>query len=136
MKDKINSVIKYGESYRPFAPSVKFEDADKYFEVPAGYECFFMEKVIPVKISYREKLPAITHVDGSARLHTVKKEHNPLFYDLLNEFEKISKYPILLNTSFNLNGEPIVNTPQDALNTFSNSNLDYLLLQNYLITKN
>tara|TARA_B110000014_G_scaffold55285_1_gene37339 strand:+ start:8960 stop:10672 length:1713 start_codon:yes stop_codon:yes gene_type:complete len=136
MKDKINSVIKYRESYRPFAPSVKFEDADKYFEVPAGYECFFMEKVIPVKISYREKLPAITHVDGSARLHTVKKEHNPLFYDLLNEFEKISKYPILLNTSFNLNGEPIVNTPQDALNTFSNSNLDYLLLQNYLITKN
>jgi len=135
MKDKINSIIKYRESYRPFAPSVKFEDAHKYFEVPIGYECFFMEKVIPVKTSYREKLPAITHVDGSARLHTVKKEHNPLFYDLLNEFERISSYPILLNTSFNLNGEPIVNTPQDALNTFSNSNLDYLLLQKFLISK-
>ena len=136
MKDKINSVIKYRESYRPFAPSVKFEDAEKYFEVPTGYECFFMEKVIPVKMSYRKKLPAVTHIDGSARLHTVKKEHNPIFYDLLNEFEKISGYPILLNTSFNLNGEPIVNTPQDALNTFSNSNLDYLLLQKFLIKKN
>ena len=97
---------------------------------------FLYGKVIPVKMSYRKKLPAVTHIDGSARLHTVKKEHNPIFYDLLNEFEKISGYPILLNTSFNLNGEPIVNTPQDALNTFSNSNLDYLLLQKFLIKKN
>ncbi len=136
MKDKINSVIKYRESYRPFAPSVKFEDADKYFEVPNGYECFFMEKVIPVKVEYRKKLPAITHVDGSARLHTVKKEHNALFYDLLDKFEEISEYPILLNTSFNLNGEPIVNTPHDALNTFFNSNLDYLVLENFLVSKN
>ena len=98
MTEKINSVIKYRESYRPFAPSVKFEDADKYFEVPNGYECFFMEKVIPVKVEYRKKLPAITHVDGSARLHTVKKGHNALFYDLLDKFEEISEYPILLIT--------------------------------------
>ena len=135
MKDKINSMIKYREEYRPFAPSVIHEESHKYFEVPKNYECFFMEKVIPVKESFRDKLPAITHVDGTARLHTVKHEHNESFYGLLNEFKKITSFPILLNTSFNTNGEPIVNTPNDALKTFSKSGLEYLALNDFLIKK-
>ena len=135
MKDKINSMIKYREEYRPFAPSVIYEESHKYFEVPKNYECFFMEKVIPVKESFRDKLPAITHIDGTARLHTVKYEHNENFYDLLNEFKKITSFPILLNTSFNTNGEPIVNTPNDALKTFSKSGLEYLVLNDFLIKK-
>ena len=135
MKDKINSMIKYREEYRPFAPSVIHEESHKYFEVPKNYECFFMEKVIPVKESFRDKLPAITHIDGTARLHTVKYEHNENFYDLLNEFKKITSFPILLNTSFNTNGEPIVNTPNDALKTFSKSGLEYLVLNDFLIKK-
>ena len=94
-----------------------------------------MEKVIPVKESFRDKLPAITHIDGTARLHTVKYEHNENFYDLLNEFKKITSFPILLNTSFNTNGEPIVNTPNDALKTFSKSGLEYLVLNDFLIKK-
>ena len=135
MKDKINSIIKYREKYRPFAPSVIYEESHKYFEVPKNYECFFMEKVIPVKESFRDKLPAITHIDGTARLHTVKYEHNESFYDLLNEFKKITSFPVLLNTSFNTNGEPIVNTPNDALKTFSKSGLEYLVLNDFLIKK-
>ena len=94
-----------------------------------------MEKVISVKESFRDKLPAITHVDGTARLHTVKHEHNENFYDLLNEFKMITSFPILLNTSFNINGEPIVNTPNDALKTFSKSGLEYLVLNDFLIKK-
>jgi len=135
MKDKINLIIKHREEYRPFAPSVIYEESHKYFDVPKNYECFFMEKVISVKESFRDKLPAITHVDGTARLHTVKHEHNENFYDLLNEFKTITSFPILLNTSFNINGEPIVNTPNDALKTFSKSGLEYLVLNDFLIKK-
>ena len=135
MKNKINSIIKYRESYRPFAPSILFEKAHIYFEVPKGYECNFMEKVIPVKKKYRDKLPAITHVDGSGILHTVQKQHNEKFYNVLSELEKLTGYPIVLNTSFNINGEPIVQSPDDALNTFYNSGLGYLVINNFLVEK-
>lgn len=135
MKDRINSIIKYRESYRPFAPSVLHEKAHIFFDVPEGYECNFMEKVVPVKEKYREELPAITHVDGSARLHTVKKQHNDKFHDIICEVEKLTEYPIVLNTSFNINGEPIVLSPDDALNTFYNSGLEFLIMSTFLIEK-
>jgi carbamoyltransferase len=135
IKDRINSIIKYRESYRPFAPAVVFEDASKFFEVENNYECHFMEKVVPVQKGYRDKLPAITHVDGSGRLQTVKKDHNERFYNIISEVGKISGFPIVLNTSFNINGEPIVQSPDDALNTFFNSGLTHLVLGKYLIQK-
>ncbi len=135
IKDEINSIIKYRESYRPFAPAIIYEKSHEYFDVEEGYECFFMEKVVPVRLDYRHKLPAITHVDGSARLQTVKKEHNEKFYNILLEIGKISNFPIALNTSFNINGEPIVNSPDDALTTFFNSGLKYMVINDFLIQK-
>ncbi len=135
IKDKINSIIKYREGYRPFAPAVPFDRAPEYFEVGEGYECHFMEKVVQVRAEFREKLPGITHVDGSGRLQTVKREHNPRFHDLIVETGKLSGFPMVLNTSFNINGEPIVQSPDDALNTFFNSGLTHLVLGKYLVTK-
>jgi carbamoyltransferase len=135
MKDKINSMIKYRESYRPFAPAALFEKAHEYFEIPVGYECHFMEKVVMIRPEYRGQLPAVTHVDGSGRLQTVAKEQNQRFFEIIEEFEKISGLPIVLNTSFNINGEPITLSPDDALNTFFNSGLRYLVMENFLVSK-
>ena len=134
-KDLINSSIKYREKYRPFAPSVIEEKADKFFDVKKGYKCRYMEKVIKVKPEYRNKLSAVTHYDGTGRLQTVSKKENIDFYNILSEFEKLSGFPILLNTSFNMNGEPVVNNPEDALNTFFNCKLKTMVIGNYLIKK-
>mgnify|MGYP003645893989 CR=1 FL=1 len=135
VKDRINSMIKYRESYRPFAPVCHQEKSHLYFDVDSDYECLFMEKVIPVRKKYRKSLAAITHVDGSGRLQTIKREQNKLFYDLISKFEKLSNLPIVLNTSFNINGEPIACSPDDALNTFYNSGLKYLRMGNFLLKK-
>ena len=135
IKDKINGIIKYREKYRPFAPAVLIEEASKFFEVSKGFECNYMEKVVQIKKEFQEKLPAVTHVDGSGRIQTVSKNHNPFFYDLISEFSKITNFPILLNTSFNVNNEPIVCSIDDALNTFFNSGLKRLLINNFLISK-
>lgn len=135
IKDRINASIKYRESYRPFAPSVLFEKAHRYFEVAPGFECPYMEKVVPVRKRFRSALPAITHVDGSGRIHTVRKEHNPRYYRIISEFGKLTGFPVVLNTSFNINGEPIVASPDDALNTFFNSGIECLALGDFLLTK-
>jgi len=134
-KDNINSIIKYRESYRPFAPAVLSEKAHLIFDVPEDFECNYMEKVVPIKNEFREKIPAVTHVDGSGRLQTVNKNHNKFFYKIIEEFEKNSGIPVILNTSFNINGEPIVLSPDDALNTFFNSGLEFLMLNSFLIKK-
>ena len=99
------------------------------------YKCKYMEKVIKVKPEFRKKLSAVTHYDGTGRLQTVSKKENLDFYNILSEFEKLSGYPILLNTSFNMNGEPVVNNPDDALNTFFNCKLKTMVIGNYLIKK-
>lgn len=135
MKEKINAMIKYREAYRPFAPAVLAEAAHHFFDVPEGYECQFMEKVVPVRKEYRHALAAITHVDGSGRLQTVRRDQNQPLYGLIEEFAKITGIPILLNTSFNINGEPIVHSPDDALNTFFNSGLRYLAIEDFMIEK-
>ncbi len=135
MKDKINSMIKYRENYRPFAPSVLTEKAHIYFEIPNNFSSNYMEKVIPIKKKYHKILPAITHVDGSGRLQTVSKKDNPVFHKIIQEFEKLTKLPMVLNTSFNINGEPIVMSPDDALNTFYNSGLDHLVLGSFYVKK-
>ena len=135
IKDKINSAIKYRESYRPFAPSVLKERVQDYFEVPESFECPHMEKVVPVKQEWHDILSAITHVDGSGRVQTVCQDENPRFYRLIERFNHYTGIPIILNTSFNVNGEPIVCSADDALTTFFNSGLDYLALGNYLVKK-
>jgi carbamoyltransferase len=134
MKDKVNKTVKYREEFRPFAPAILAEQVNKYFE-KADYTPF-MEKTYIIKKNQRKKIPAVVHVDGSGRLQTVSKDINPIFYKLISEFEKISKIPIILNTSFNLKGEPIVCSPVDAIRTFFSSGLDYLTLGSFLIKKN
>lgn len=138
MKNIVNSKIKFRELFRPFAPSVLAEKAEDFFELPKAERHFparFMLYVTPVKEEKRKQVPAITHVDGSARPQIVFKEQNPLYYGLIERFSSLTGVPLLLNTSFNLKGEPIVCAPQDAFNTFTRSGLDLLVLGNCLIKK-
>lgn len=136
MRDRINSLVKKREGFRPFAPVVIQERARDYFEIARGDEESFahMLYVTQVLPAYRTKLPAITHVDGSARVQTVSSEHNPRLWKLLKAFEKVTELPILLNTSFNVKGEPIVCTPSEALNTFVNARLDLLVMGDYMVS--
>ena len=131
MKDKINKVIKKREGFRPFAPMVIKEKQHQYFHVHDDVP--FMNQIVKVKTEYIDKLPSITHVDGTARIQTVYK--NTSIYNLLLEFEKLSGYPILLNTSFNIKDKTMVLTPQDAIETFYNTEMDYMVMGNYLIYK-
>jgi carbamoyltransferase len=134
MKDKINAEVKHREAFRPFAPSVTVESKDKYFDNIG--ESPFMLKVCPVRPQMRALLPAITHVDGSARLHTVSKDINLVFYNLLEKFGALTGTPVLLNTSFNIQGQPIIETPEDAIRCFYSTGMDALAMGNFLITKN
>lgn len=136
MKDLVNKAIKFRESFRPFAPAVLDSEAYKIFDMKKNDKIYFMEKAVKVRTFWRKKIPAITHIDNTARVQTVMKSINPLFYDLISEFNKITKVPILLNTSFNLNGEPIVCTPRDAIRTFFSCGLDILVLGEFIIKKN
>lgn len=135
MKDKINRLVKYREAYRPFAPAILEERVDEFFEVGRGFSCRYMEKVVQIKEEFRIMLPAITHIDGSGRVQTVNREENPVFYKLIEEFWKLSGIPIVVNTSLNVNGEPLVNSPDDALSTFFNSGLEVLVLGSFVVRK-
>mgnify|MGYP000088311874 FL=1 len=135
IKDKINSIIKYREGYRPFAPVVTQEKVCDYFEVSDTFTCNYMEKVVPIKKEFHKELPAVTHIDGSGRVQTVSEKHNLSFYQIIKEFELLTGCPILLNTSFNIAGEPVVLSPDDALSTFYNSGLEYLMIGSFLVKK-
>jgi carbamoyltransferase len=132
MKDILNLKIKRRESFRPFAPSILREKVSEWFEVDD--EVPFMMKVYQIIKSKRSEIPAVTHVDGSGRLQSVNKNTNLKYYELINEFYKLTNVPILLNTSFNEN-EPIVNTPQEALNCFLRTKMDILVMENYIIKR-
>lgn len=123
MRDYINFQVKNREWYRPFAPIVCVEDYPRYFDLED--ESPYMLKICQV---LTDKLPSITHVDGSARPQTLKREDNLILYDLIRLFEKYSGHPVLLNTSLNLGGEPLVETPRDAIRLFENSNTDILVI--------
>jgi carbamoyltransferase len=138
MKDIVNTKIKFREPYRPFAPSVLADQAEKYFELPnaAGHmPARFMLLVVPVRPEHHKTLPAITHVDGSGRLQTVVKDTNPLYYNMIERFGQATGVPVVLNTSFNLKGEPIVTTPANAHSTFMKSDMDLLAVGNVLVRK-
>jgi carbamoyltransferase len=131
MKDILNKKIKHRESFRPFAPSILEEYASEYFEIniPSPY----MLMVVPVKKP--KKIPAVTHVDGTGRLQTVSKESNPLYYNLINEFYKITGVPVIINTSMNVMGEPIVNTPEQTYAMIQKTDMDFLVMGNNIISK-
>jgi carbamoyltransferase len=134
MQDRINKLIKKREMFRPFAPMVTAEDASKYFEM-LGQEVPYMNQVFKVKDKFIAGLPSITHADETARVQTVRSTFNPHIFTLLKKFEKLSGYPILLNTSFNLRGQTMVLDPTTAIKTFYDCEMDYLVLGNYLISK-
>ncbi len=153
MQETMNLKIKFRESFRPFAPSVTRESVSKYFELE--HESPYMLLVAPVRKELcremtaeeqklfglkklnvvRSTLPAVTHVDYSARIQTVDRNQNPLFYDTLKAFEKMNGCSVLINTSFNVRGEPIVCTPEDAYRCFMRTNMDYLIIGNFLLEK-
>jgi carbamoyltransferase len=155
MQSVMNLKIKYRESFRPFAPAVLAEKAPEVFEIDPQHKSPYMLIVAPVKKERRvnmteeqdklfgiEKLnvprsdlPAITHVDYSARVQTVHKQTNPRFYDLLTEFNERTSCPVLVNTSFNVRGEPIVESPEDAYRCFMRTEMDYLVLENFILAK-
>lgn len=132
-KDRLNLRVKHRESFRPFAPAVLEERANEFFEIDV--ESPYMLFICDVKKEKRNLLPAITHVDGSARLQTLTKDRNGRFYDLVKQFGKDTGVPVLLNTSFNVNGEPIVETPENAINCFINTDIDALLIENSILIK-
>jgi len=133
MKDILNERIKRRETFRPFAPSILEDYVSEWFE--NSYPVPFMEKVYKIKPEKREFIPAVTHVDGTGRLQTVSKPINPKYYNLIEEFYKLTNVPMVLNTSFNEN-EPIVNTPKDALECFLRTKMDVLAINNYLVLNN
>ena len=129
MKDILNEKIKHRESFRPFAPSILEEYVSEYFEIDRSSP--YMLIVVPVKKP--EKIPAVTHVDGTGRLQTVNKDANPLYYDLISEFYKITGIPVIINTSMNVMGEPIVNTPEQAYQMIVKTDMDCIAMGNNLI---
>ncbi|SDE21693.1 carbamoyltransferase [Dyadobacter soli] len=153
MQKKLNLKIKYRESFRPFAPSVLAEDCQDYFDydgispymllvhpvaesrrkpVPANYGSLDLREKLYFE---RSDLPSITHIDYSARIQTVHKETNPRYYDLIETFKALTGYAVIVNTSFNVRGEPIVNTPNDAYRCFMRTEMDYLVVGNYIFDK-
>jgi carbamoyltransferase len=137
MRARINRMVKKREEFRPFAPAVTSEAAAQIFEIAAGDEALYahMLFVTQVRPAYRERLPAITHVDGSARVQTVGKNDHPRFWALLNEFGNANGIPVLLNTSFNVCGQPIVCTPSEAIDTFLTAGLDALVIENHVVMR-
>jgi carbamoyltransferase len=153
MQRKLNVKIKYRESFRPFAPSVLAEECGQYFEhdstspymllvqpvcckrrkaLPEGYDSFSLKDKL---YHLRSDMPAITHIDFSARIQTVHRETNPVYHTLVQEFKKLTGYGVVVNTSFNVRGEPIICTPEDAYRCFMRTEMDYLAVGNFLFDK-
>lgn len=137
MRERINAIIKKRELFRPFAPAVTAEGATTYFEIKEDKVELYshMLFVTRVREAYRSQLPAITHIDGSARVQTVSESQNPRFWGLIRAFEQHTGIPVVLNTSFNVRGQPIVCTPQEAIDTFSMADLDALVVGDFLLTR-
>lgn len=134
MVDTVNRKVKFREEFRPFAPTVLREHADTYFEVDG--ESPYMLFVVDVRPPRREEIPAVTHVDGTSRIQTLRRGTNPFYYDLIDRFREETGVPILLNTSFNLKGMPIVNTPEEAYaDCFAESGMDLMLTPDFLVER-
>jgi carbamoyltransferase len=132
-RDRVNASVKFREEWRPFAPSCLAERSGEYFEPEV--ESPFMVVTQTVRADKREVIPAVTHADQTARVHTVRRDVNPRYWKLISEFDRLTGVPVVLNTSFNLRGEPIVCTPKDALRTFVTSGLDFLVIDDFIVPK-
>jgi carbamoyltransferase len=137
MRDRLNREVKYREEFRPFAPIVPIEAADRYFDLPPGGARLarFMSGVFPVRPEWRSRLAAITHVDGSARLQTLERGMAPRLHALLEAYGRRSGIPVLLNTSFNVAGEPIVNRALEGYSTFRRCGMDALVAGSTVVMK-
>ena len=137
MKEILNLKVKHREKFRPFAPAVCEDDAMEYFDcdVPIPEPADFMLMVYPIRKKWQEKIPSVTHVDGSGRLQTIRRHQNALYYNLIKEFGKLSGIPIVINTSFNIRGEPIVCTPYDAYKCMMGTGIDCLVMGKFLIKR-
>ncbi|MGD2110619.1 MAG: carbamoyltransferase [Phycisphaerae bacterium] len=135
MKDVINAKVKFREAFRPFAPAVLKERAHEYFDMPEGMDAPYMLLVPEVRPDARSIIPAVTHKDGTGRVQTVTEDTNPRYYRLIRTFERLTGVPVLINTSFNVRGEPIVCTPQDAYHTFVHTGIDALVMGNFVVTE-
>jgi carbamoyltransferase len=139
MKQIVNTKIKFREPFRPFAPVVLEGRAEEYYagltDARRHYPIRYMLMVFPVREDKRTLVPAVTHEGGTGRLQTIRREWNPLYYRVVERFAEETGVSVLLNTSFNLRGEPIVNTPENALNTFGKSGIDALYIENFVVRK-
>jgi carbamoyltransferase len=133
----LNEKVKHRELFRPFAPVVCADDAPKYFDmdIPVPEPTDFMLMVYPIRREWQSKIPAVTHVDGSGRLQTIHRSQNALYFDLIKAVGAQSGIPILINTSFNIRGEPIVCTPHDAYRCMMGTGIDYLVMGSYIIKR-
>ena len=135
MRDRINAMVKMREAFRPFAPAVSIEQVDRWFEVAPNTALPFMIMTVNVREEFRQQLPAITHVNGSARVQTVSARDNGAFHALLQAVGNVTGREMVLNTSFNVKGQPIVNTPREALDTFLGTGIEFLFLENQLVSR-
>jgi carbamoyltransferase len=135
MRDRINAMVKKREAFRPFAPACSIEEAHRWFEVTPGTQMPYMVSIVYVRPEMRAQLPAITHVNGTARLQTVSFADNPDFHELLLAVGRVTGSQMVLNTSFNVKGQPIVNTPEEAIETFLGTGIDCLFLENFYVTR-
>jgi len=137
MKDLVNTKIKFREPFRPFAPVVLEENVGEFFDqenIADQYPARYMLFVLPLRDERANSISAVNHM-GTGRLQVIRKDWNPRYYELVKRFGEATGVPVLLNTSFNLRGEPIVNSPHDAYNTFANSGIDLLVMGNFVIRK-
>ena len=135
-KDVVNAAVKFREAFRPFAPAILAERTNDWFDCPSGATAPYMERVFPFKKDKVDRVPAVVHVDGTGRLQTVEAGGDaPRYRRLIERFDDLTGVPIVLNTSFNLNGEPIVCSPDDAIRTFYTCALDVLYLGNVRVAK-
>jgi carbamoyltransferase len=132
-RDRVNEAVKFRENWRPFAPSVIEDRGHVYFQDfrPSPYMILSFWATEEGK----RRIPAVVHVDGSCRVQSVTQDSNPLYYELLRQFEKLTGVPVVMNTSFNLKGDAIVESPKDAIQTFFTSGLDYLIIGHFLVSK-
>jgi carbamoyltransferase len=137
MKEILNKKVKHREDFRPFAPAICKEDVASIFETdrPLPKTTDFMLMIYPIKKEWQKKIPGVTHVDGSGRLQTIDKNQNRLFYGLIKKFEKISGIPVLINTSFNIRGEPIVCSPFDAYRCMMGTGIDCLVIDKFIVKR-
>jgi carbamoyltransferase len=133
MKDRINEIVKFREGFRPFAPSILHEHGDAYFE---GYTYTpYMERTLKIRADKRDEIAAVCHVDGTGRLQSVTRELNPKFHELISSFYALTQVPVLLNTSLNVMGKPIVHSAGDAFCVFLSTGIDVLVIENCVYSK-